>query len=353
MPPAINSRSLLQILLAVLAIAALALLLWTLRNVFILVFGSVVLAVILRVIANPLKKALNLPDKLALLLSILLVTGIIALALWLFGQDIGRQAETLQRAIPSAWQSLLERLETLGLAEPLRQWLQLGGGGGVVDSFRSVLLSVTNAVADAVLVVAGAIYLAADPLLYRRGLVKLAPEPARGRMDQALNDCWVALRLWLLGRFATMIMVGLLVGIGLWLLDMPAALTLGIAAGLLEFVPFAGPIVAAIPAVLLALTASPTTAVLVLCLYLLVQQLEGNVITPLVQQRAVSLPPALLLFALVALGLLFGIIGILLAEPLTVVVYVLVKRLYIQEYLHTPTAIPGQAEQERSLSDPG
>ena len=106
--------------------------------------------------------------------------------------------------------------------------------------------------------------------------------------------------------------------------------------------PFVGPIVAAVPAVLLALASDPASAIWVVALYLLVQQIEGNIITPLFQKRAVELPPALLLFSLVACGLVFGMAGVLFAEPLTVVIFVLVKRLYVREALQTDTPIPGE-----------
>lgn len=347
-PSETSSRPILRTALIVLAVLAAGLLLWTLRNVVILIFGAIVLAVILRVIANPLKGRFGIPERMALLLAILLVTGVVALAFWLFGQEVAVQAEMLRETIPAAWQSLMGRLDALGIAEPLQQWLRSAGGstGSVVAGLRGVMVSVTSAVADAVLLIVGGIYLAANPDLYRRGLIKLVPKHFRPKLDQALQDCWIALRLWLIGRLTTMVIVGILTGAGLWLLGMPAALTLGIAAGVLDFVPFVGPIVAAVPAILLALATSPTMALWVIGFYILIQQIEGNVVTPLIQQRMVQLPPALLLFALVAFGLLFGVIGVLLAEPLTVVLYVLVKRLYVRGYLQTETPIPGEVTQE-------
>ena len=337
-------RDIIETLLIAIAIIGVALLLWTMRGLLILVFGAVLLAVILRIIARPLKDRLNLPDPVALLLAVLLVAGIFALAIILFGHEVARQWETLRQSIPSAWQTIFQRLEAYGFAEPVRQWLQsIGSGGqGVLSSMTRFLVSFTSAMADTVLVIFGGIYLAADPTLYRRGLAKLLPQAARPKLAEALDDCGGALRLWLFGRLTSMVLVGLLTGLGLWALGMPAALTLGIAAGILDFVPFIGPIVAAIPAVLLALATDPTMALWVVLLYLVVQQIEGNIISPLIQKRAVELPPALLLFSLVALGLLFGALGVILAEPLTVVLYVLVKRLYVIDALDTPTHIPGE-----------
>lgn len=341
-----SHRLFIERLLIVLGIGGLALLLWALRGVAILVFGAVLVAVILRVIANPIKARLRLPDGVALLIAVLIVAGLFGLAFWIFGAEVAQQASGLRERVPEAWAEVQKRLEAFGLAEPARQWVEMlrTGSGGVMSNFGGVVMSVGSAIADALLVIVGGIFFAAEPRLYRGGLVKLVPEAARPNVGRALQDSWRALRLWLLGRLAAMVIVGLLTGIGLWLLGIPGALTLGIIAGLLDFVPFVGPIVAAVPAVLLALAANPTTALWVIALYLVIQQIEGNVVTPLAQKRAVELPPALLLFSLVAAGLVFGIVGVLFAEPLTVVIYVLVKRLYVREALDTPTHIPGEEE---------
>jgi predicted PurR-regulated permease PerM len=125
---------------------------------------------------------------------------------------------------------------------------------------------------------------------------------------------------------------------------MRSALVLGLLAGVLEFIPYAGPVLAAVPAVLLALAISPELALWVVLLYIAVQQVEGAVVQPLVQQYAVDLPGVVLLFALIAFGTLFGAIGVVLAAPLAVVTYVLVKRLYVREALDTETTIPGERE---------
>ena len=145
-----------------------------------------------------------------------------------------------------------------------------------------------------------------------------------------------------------MVVVGVLTGFGLWMLGVPSALALGLLAGALEFIPFAGPILAMIPAVLLALAVSPDMALYVALLYLAVQQFEGNLLTPLVQQYAVELPGVILLFSLLGFGTIFGTLGVILAAPLAVVLYVLVKRLYVVEALHTATPIPGEKKAPKS-----
>jgi predicted PurR-regulated permease PerM len=331
-----------------LAIVALAMLLWQLRALLILVFGAAMFAVILRILTNPIKKRSGLSDGIALLLAILFVFGLFALAGLLFGAEVARQAKDLTETLPKAWELFQRRLDAWGVAAPVQQWIESlrssSGETGIVSSLSGILSKVGGAITDTVLVIVGGIFLAFDPNLYRRGLVKLVPESARDNLTQAFDDSWTALRLWLLARLATMALVGVITGLGLWAIGIPASLTLGILAGFLDFIPFVGPIIAAIPAVLLALASDPTKAIWVAGLYLVIQQLEGNVITPIFQKRAVELPPALLLFSLVACGLIFGIAGVLFAEPLTVVLYVMVKRLYVREALNTPTPIPGEKD---------
>ncbi|HEX8644082.1 MAG TPA: AI-2E family transporter [Allosphingosinicella sp.] len=343
--PRMSHRIFIERLVIAIAVVGLALSLWALRGVLILVFGAVLVAVILSLVAHPLRSRLRLPDWAALLVAVLAVAGLLAFAFWLFGAETARQASTLREAIPEAWAVLQRRLEPLGLAEPLRQGIAgAQGGGGVLSNVGRFVLSVGGGIADTLLVIVGGIYLAAQPRLYRSGLLKLFPAGSRARMEQALDDCWKALRLWLAGRLVSMVFIGLLTGTGLWLLGIPGALALGIVAFILEFVPFVGPIIAAVPAILLALAHDPVKALWVALLYLAIQQLEGNVIEPIVQQRAVDLPPALLLFAIVAGAWVFGPPGVIFAAPLTVVLFVLVKRLYVRDALRTETAMPGEGQ---------
>jgi predicted PurR-regulated permease PerM len=108
-----------------------------------------------------------------------------------------------------------------------------------------------------------------------------------------------------------------------------------------EFVPYVGPIMAAIPALLLALGEGNEAMLWVVLLFVGIQQVESYAITPIIQHRAVDLPPVLTLFALVAFGVLFGPTGVVLGTPLTVALYVLVKQLYVRDLLNEPTHIPG------------
>lgn len=151
-----------------------------------------------------------------------------------------------------------------------------------------------------------------------------------------------ALRLWLVGRGLSMLVVGILTAIGLWIVDVPLVLALAVIAALFSFVPFLGPIASAVPAVLVGLVQSPAQALNVALVYGVVQLLESNIITPLVQVRAVSLLPAIMLSGQVIMGVLFGLIGLLLATPLLVTLIVPIQMLYVQDVLKARVTPLGQ-----------
>jgi predicted PurR-regulated permease PerM len=151
----------------------------------------------------------------------------------------------------------------------------------------------------------------------------------------------MTLRRWLLGRFLLMISNGIITSVGLWIMGIPLALTLGIIAGLLNFIPNLGPIIASIPAILIALLQSPADALKVAIFYLAVQAVDGYLFTPLVQKWTVSLPPAITILSQVLLGILTGTLGVLLATPLAATAVVVIKVTYLHYYLREKVEIAG------------
>jgi predicted PurR-regulated permease PerM len=216
--------------------------------------------------------------------------------------------------------------------------------GSLVSSVAGVTGRALAIAANVLLVVVAGIYLAIDPGTYRRGVLAIVPVRHRADAAETMVLLGQALKLWLLGQLLAMLLVGTLTAIGLWLLGVPSALALGFLAGLLDFVPYVGPVLAALPAILVGLGESPATVMWILGLYLLVQQVEGILIMPLVQQSTVHLPPVATLFAIVAFGILLGPLGLIFATPLAVFCFVLVKKLWIRDTLEEKTAIPGEAE---------
>ena len=330
--------------LIVIALAAAALLLWQLRFVIVLLFGAVLISTIFRAIADPLQRFLRLPERLSVLLSVIIVVAVIAAVVWSIGSQVAAQSQSLAATLPRAAQVLDARLASLGLGHPLEQWLHgaVARDGIIGSDLKGFLSSASLTVASILITFFGGIFLAAEPRLYGIGTIKLVPAPRRRLVAEAMEESDRALRLWLKGQLWAMILIFLMTWGGLAALGVPSALVLALISGTLEFIPFAGAITSSVPAIMVALVQGPELALWVVALYVIVHHVEAYLIQPIIQQFAVEIPAVITLFALLAFGLLFGILGILLAAPMAVVSYVLVKRLYVIEALDTPTPIPGK-----------
>ncbi|HEY0159963.1 MAG TPA: AI-2E family transporter [Thermoanaerobaculia bacterium] len=207
-----------------------------------------------------------------------------------------------------------------------------------------IISSAFGAIGGLLIVMFLAMYIAATPGLYRDGLLHLVPHRHRDRAKEVLVALRDTLRQWLIARAMAMVIIGLITGGGLALIGVKGAAALGVLAGVLEFVPFFGPIVSAIPAIGIALVDSPQKALWVMGLYVLVQQLEGNVVTPLLLKRRLDVPPVLTIVAVAALGVVFGVIGMLIAEPLLAAILVTTKLLYVQDVVGDEVRIGKEKE---------
>jgi predicted PurR-regulated permease PerM len=224
------------------------------------------------------------------------------------------------------------------LALSWAQWL-IEQGGNAADG-RKIFQQISHAfqitfaaVAALVIVMFLAIFMAAQPSTYVNGVVRLMPVGFRPRARAVMRELYRMLRVWMLSKLFTMVITGAGIGIGLWLMKIPMALSLAIFAGVLEFIPTVGPLVSAVPAILLALMNGPAAAAQVAALYFGVQWIGNHVATPLIQQRTLLIPPAVTLGLVALLGMFFGFGGLLLSGPLSVVVVVLVRMLYVEDVL--------------------
>jgi predicted PurR-regulated permease PerM len=316
--------------IVVCAAAAAALALWRTSDVLLMAFGGLLLAVTLSALADLLARRTPLGRRLALPVAVLAILTALGLVAWAVGGTLAGQFNELFGQLPGALAKLRDWLAAAGIG---RTVLDSIGSVDPTDSALKLLgaaMTTLGAAANVLLMLVLGIYLAADPGLYRRGFLRLVPSRHRSRAAAALDEASAALRKWLAGQLVAMAAVGVLTGIGLLALGVPLALSLATIAALLEFIPFAGPIVAAIPAVLIAFAHDPATALYVALLYFAVQQVEGYLLIPLVQRWAVALPPALGALSVVVLGVLFGLPGVLFAVPLTVVATVLVRELALE-----------------------
>ena len=307
-------------------------LLWRLRQPLMLFFGAVLMAATLRAMADPLARLARLPQRVATahVLAALVLAGWLCISL--IGDPLSQQLQALRVELPRAWAALQQWLARMPLGHRL---LDLAGdlrdGGLPWAGIAGAATGALHAVGTAVLIVLTGVYLAFDVRLYRNGLLKLLPPARREAGTHALDAAGEALTRWVRGQAVAMLAIGAAVAIGLSLLGMPMALALGLIAGLLEFVPFVGPIASGLLAVLVAFVQGPQQALYVAALFVGLQQVENHLLVPLVQRWAVQLPPVLSLLAVVVFGTLFGVEGVILGTPLMVVAVVLIRKLYVDQ----------------------
>jgi predicted PurR-regulated permease PerM len=331
----IDNGQLAQAVLIIGAIAGLAWLTIKLTPLLLLIFAAVTIAAVFDALASFIVRKTGVGRAYALAATVFLVLTIFIGAFGLFGAQMVREFDAVRETLPAALRSMEAYLDQYGLGDRARELIASGTSDAsqLVSRAGGYAIAAGSGLADFVLVLVGAIFLASDPGVYRRGLLLLLPAAAEAPVSAALDDARHGLSGWMLGQSVSSLVVGILTWGGLTLLGVPASGGLAIIAGLLDIIPMVGPVIAGVPAILLAFTVSPMTALWTVVLFLIIQQLQGNFLQPMIQKQAVDVPPALLLFAVFAFGLLFGFLGVLLAAPLTVVVFVAVRRLYVQTIL--------------------
>lgn len=329
--------------LIVLVIAALAWMVIELSRFFLLVFAAVVLGAVFDAITRWICRWTGIGRSFGLTLAILVFLGVFVGAFALFGTQLAGEFDTIRQTVPTAIEGLQGFLERYGMGSAVSDLAQVGGDdmSRLFTQASGFALAAGNGIADFVLVLVGAIFMAANPDVYRRGFLLLVPSKAEAVAGEVLDDAGKGLRGWMMGQAISSLVVAALTWLGLALLGVPAAGGLGVIAGLLDIIPMVGPIIAGVPAVLLAFTVSPLTALWTLLLFLGIQQLQGNFLQPMIQKHAVDVPPAVLLFAVLAFGLLFGFLGVLLAAPLTIVSFLIVQRVYVKTILGKPIIVAG------------
>lgn len=322
-------------LVLVVATVLVLLIAWQLVDVLLLVFASVLVAILFRSLADVIATPTGLSSGWSLAVAVILIVALVAVTTALFGATIKENVDTLMRELPPAWRAARDRI---GDVSWLSTALDRAGEGllstNVVSRIGGALGAVASGIANLFLVVFAALYIAAQPDLYRTGFLKLIPPQDRDRTDATLVRCGAALRAWLLGQLIAMVAVGVLTWAGLAMLSVPSAFALGLFAGMAEFVPILGPVAAAVPALIIALSQDSTLALWVLAVFVVIQQVEGNVLQPIIQRKMVALPPAVTMFAVIAFAILFGAMGVLLAAPLAVVTLVTVEDLYVATIEH-------------------
>ncbi len=317
--------------------------LWEIRQVVLLIFAAVVLANALNILVKRFHQS-GMKRAFAVLLAIFLLIAVFVGFFLVIVPPFASQFQELSELVPkgiqrfSSWFEILQTRISPQLKEyipdvdQLIQQLQplanrlLGRGFTFFSSSLGFL-------GQFLLVLILTLMLLADPTPYRKSFVRLFPSFYRHRVEDILDQCKVALRGWLIGILFNMFVIASLSFVGLLILRVPLALAQAALAGILTFIPNIGPALSVIPPIAIALLETPWKALAVLILYVLIQQVESNLLTPYVMAQQVSLLPAVTLLAQVFFATFFGFLGLLLALPLTVVAQVWLKEVVIKDIL--------------------
>ncbi len=324
--------------LIVAAVVATPLLIWYLFDVVLMAMGAIILAMLLRLVARPLMRFLAFPEPIALAVAGLLILAVMSGAGYLFGTQLLAEFDDVMQRMSSAVAAIDSKMQANSFG---RYMLQHVSGG--TFSFTAVLsgfLKVSTRFLEGVVIVliSGA-YLAAQPGLYRSGVIRLFPPRHHARAAELFDGIAEALRLWLLGQLFEMVLIGALSTFAVLLIGVPSPMALGLIAGIGEFIPYLGPLIAAIPALLVALTKSPDATLWTLLAYLVIHQIEGQLAAPLIQRHMVAIPPAVMLLGIVAVTYLFGAIAIIFAAPIAVVAFATINLIYMRDTLGERTTL--------------
>lgn len=324
--------------LVYLALTGLAvLLLWLTIRVDLVIFAGAMFAISLRRAAEGLSRATGLPVGWAIAVVALSICIVFAGIGWFFAQSIAGQIDQLSQQLPAAAEKVGHMIGQSAIGKAVNNHLNFGNvqtsPTSFITGFFGVAANLVEVIGAIVVILFLTIYLAAEAGRYSTGVVSLVSPARRARAAEILHESANALWYWMLGRLFSMIALGVMVAVGLWLLGMPLPIALGFLAGLMIFVPYLGSIASAIPSVLIAASLDLMLAVYVIALYLGVHLIEGYILVPLVQRRAAHLPPALTLSAQVILGVLAGFLGLVLATPLVAAALVLVRMIYVEDIL--------------------
>jgi predicted PurR-regulated permease PerM len=353
---------------------------WLAMDLLLLLFAGILLAIFLRSLATAVSERTPLSNGWALLAVVLALLGSTVGAGVLFAPQLAKETQQLAETLPDAVEELEQQIRTTdfggwildrvieratqqnensrenpdndeeekkrqasrkpppaqqepGAEEEEEKPKLQDAQDAVVEQAAGVAWRVVDGLIAFVIILFTGLYLAAHPQPYVRGLLRMFPLARRHRIGEVLYACGYTLRWWLFGQLLAMAVVGVLMGVGLAIIGVPLAFALGVVAGLFEFIPTIGPMLGVLPALLLAVTDSGTKALWVLGLYSVVQTFEAYLLTPLVQQRVVHLPPVVTISAQVFAAWTVGPLGLLIAVPLVAVVMVVVQMLYVENFL--------------------
>jgi predicted PurR-regulated permease PerM len=332
-------------------VVAVVLLLWRTADVVLLAFAGVLFGIFLRTLMNLITARSRLGDGMALVIVMTVLIGLTVAAVMFAAPSVSEQFDQFVQRFPQAVQRLMAYATKFPLTRRFVAAHSDTSGifsGPLLGRIGGLFTSLFGVVGAFVIVFFIGLYGAMEPDVYRRGILRLVPKARRERAGAVVDAVVLSLRAWLNIRLLSMAIIGVMTTVGLLILRVPLALALGLIAAILTFIPYIGPTISAIPPILMGLMESPTKALWVIGLSLLIHVVEAYLLTPMLQRRAMSLSPVLAIITQVILGTIWGLLGMALATPITAVFVVLIEMLYIEDALGDVAEIgPGNEDEAR------
>lgn len=299
-------------------------------NIVMLVLAGVLIACYFRGIGDYLKRKFHLNGNLAMVISVLGSFIIFSGIMYLIGATIWSQTIALKQALPEMVESVKNFLESSEIGKDFLAWINEIKSSKEFSTFISKFFATTfGSVANVYIIILVGVFFTISPNLYINGVIQLVPPNHRDRAKEILQHLGSSLTKWLAGKFIAMFAVFFLTAVGLLILGVKLWLTLSILAGLLNFIPNFGPLISAVPALLVGFAHDVDLAIIIGVMYLGIQLFESSFITPKAQYHLISIPPALIILAQLFMGALTGILGVIFATPLMLIVIIMVQELYI------------------------
>ncbi len=360
-------------LIGLLALVFSLYILWRIRQIILLAFAAVVFATVINRLVRLLQRY-RFKRSIAIALSISFVLALLAGFFAIIVPPFVDQVEQLIDLVPEglerlqAWsnwfkhnflpEQLLENIPALeSITRNLESWATR-----IFSNFVEFFFNSLGIVLNTLLTIVVTIMLLANPTPYRRIFILLFPAFYRPRIHEILQECEETLGGWAIGILFNMTVIAIMSGIGLWALGVQLPLANALIAGVLTFIPNVGPTLSVVPPAALALLDTPWKALAVVVLYIAIQQIESNILTPLVMERQVSLLPAITLLSQVAFATFFGLLGLFLALPIVVVAQVWLKEVLVEDILNQwqdganrtrPNTLPKQVDESKLREDDG
>ena len=300
-------------------------------SVILMILAGTLIALFFHGFAGLIERKSRLSRTWSMAFSVALTLLSLFLIFWLMGSKIQSQTQELSAKFPGMVEQAKGHLNQSAIGQKILDQTSGQNSKKLTSSIKNLFSSTFGVLGDLYVILFLGLFFTADPKVYKDGIVALVPKPYKKEGVQILNELGHNLTSWLKGKLFSMAVVAILTGVGLWVLGIPLVLTLALVAGILNFIPNFGPIIAMVPAVLIGLSLGMDKAVTVAGLYIFIQMLESNLITPMIQKKLVSIPPAMIIVGQLVVGSLTGYLGIILATPVVLIIMVLTTELYVKK----------------------